>query len=182
MTSRAPGCRFVARLVARRLSLLVMLVVCVNGAPASAQQGPRYAAAIEQELEALALEPRCESAAPDSLRCRFRGRSGLTEKGAEMVLVYSDRSDTIYIYIERFVQAQATDPATPALLMRLMEFNWELLLGKFEWNAHSGEVRLSATLSTDSNLDRRALRSAIRTLETVGARLRPQLQPAAKSR
>ena len=57
-----------------------------------------------------------------------------------------------------------------------MELNWELLVGKFEWNPRDGEVRLSAVLNTDSNFDRRALRSIVHSLDTIAARYERELR------
>ena len=51
-----------------------------------------------------------------------------------------------------------------------MELNWELLVGKFEWNPRTGEVRLSAVLNTDSNFDRRAFRSIVHALDSIAVR------------
>ena len=57
-----------------------------------------------------------------------------------------------------------------------MELNWELLIGKFEWNPRTGEVRLGATFNTDSNFDRRAFRSIVRALDTIAARYAAELR------
>jgi len=73
------------------------------------------------------------------------------------------------------VQSTPEGTATPALLRRLMELNFQLLGPKFEWDPATGEVRLSAVLHTDSNLDRRALRSMVHTLLSVADRYQPEL-------
>lgn len=51
-----------------------------------------------------------------------------------------------------------------------MEINWEMLVGRFEWSAQTGELRLSATLNTDSNFDRRAFRGVVRALLRLAER------------
>jgi hypothetical protein len=48
-------------------------------------------------------------------------------------------------------------------------------VGKLEWSARTGEVRLSAVLNTDSNFDRRALRSIVLALDELAGRYRGEL-------
>jgi len=89
--------------------------------------------------------------------------------------VYSDETDTVYVYLERYAMLPPDDPHSAALLRRMMELNWQLLVGKLEWSARSGEVRLSAVLNTDSNFDRRALRSIVLALGATANRYRGEL-------
>lgn len=145
--------------------------------PVSAQQQTtaRYGLAIEAELQAMGIKAACEQPDPKSYRCTYKGRSSLTERKLQVIVVYSDRTDSVYFYVERYLQAPPGGPNTEALLRRLMELNWELLVGKFEWNARSGEVRLGAVLNTDSNFDRRSFRSIVTTLDTLAARYHREL-------
>jgi hypothetical protein len=136
---------------------------------------PRYAEAIERELTAMGLAPECVSSSATRFACDYRARSSETERDLPARAAYSDESDTVYFYVEQFLLAPATAPATGALLRRLMELNWTLLVGKFEWNPESGEVRLGAVLHTDSNFDRRAFRSIVLALDTTAARYRAEL-------
>ncbi len=164
--------------------LLPLALLCLATLPAHAEPAaPRYASVLQAELEALKLAPECTTESPTRQVCRYRARASTTERTLPARAVYSDETDTVYIYIERYLSAPADNPRTPALLRRMMELNWEMLIGKLEWDPRSGEVRLGAVMSTDSNFDRRAFRSLVKTLDTLSARHRPALasllEPAA---
>ena len=60
-------------------------------------------------------------------------------------------------------------------MLSSMELNWQMLLGKFEWDPTDGEVRLAMILNTDSNFDRRAFRSAVRDIVQVADRYHAEL-------
>ncbi len=137
---------------------------------------PRYLAAMEAELTAMrARGARCEAADPQRGRCQFSTRGITTGREFAVRVVYSDRTDTIYLYVERFLTAPADGQTTDALLRRLMELNWAMLLGKFEWSSSDGEVRLAMILNTDSNFDRRAFRSAVRSIGQLADRYYAEL-------
>jgi Putative bacterial sensory transduction regulator len=160
-------------LVALRWSVSLLFVVAASRAgaqPKVASEPPRYAQAMEQELAALGTNAHCERDASGRHHCSWAGRSGKAGNDVAVHAVYSEPSATIYFYVERFLSLPPEAPATNATLRRLMELNWELLVGKFEWNPRTGEVRLSAVLDTDSNFDRRAFRSIVRALDTVTTR------------
>lgn len=164
----------------RRAGLALVLGL-VSG-PASAQpaatDGPavRYQAPLQEELERLGLNPLCERLSAIRARCTFHytTRDGRFEIVGSAL--YSDESDTVYLWIPGVATALRDDPATPALLQRLMELNGTMLSTKFEWNPVDGEVRLSAVLPTDSNFDRRALRNLVRVLLAQAERRRPEIQ------
>lgn len=140
---------------------------------------PRYAIAVRQELERMGMQPRCSTEPRARYHCTYAGRAWSNGQKPIAHAVYSDESDTVYFYLERYLVAPAGGPKTPAVLQRLMELNWELLLGKLEWNPRTGEVRLSAVLSTDSNFDRRAFRSIVHALDTVAERFDRELHALA---
>ena len=132
---------------------------------------PRYLAAMDRELRAMRVAgARCEATDAERARCSFTARGITTGREFAVRLVYSDQTDTIYFYVERYLVAPASAEQTNAVLRRLMELNWSLLLGKFEWDASDGEVRLAMLMNTDSNFDRRAFRSIIRSIGQVADR------------
>lgn len=137
---------------------------------------PRYLAAMEQELRALELDPLCRAESPLRARCELVVHAAGSTAELELRVVYSDDTDTVYAYVPAVAQAAPDARTTPAVLRRLAELNWELLLGKLEWDATTGEVRLSAVLSTDSNFDRAAFRSMIRNMARLADRLGPELR------
>lgn len=142
---------------------------------------PRYLGSMERELTAMRMrEASCEPLDAQRGRCAFNVRGVTTGREFAVHAVYSDRTDTIYIYVERYLRAPAESPSTNAVLRRLMELNWTLLLGKFEWDATDGEVRLAMLLNTDSNFDRRAFRSAVRGIGQLADRYYNELDRLAR--
>jgi hypothetical protein len=131
---------------------------------------PRYADAIARELAAMGIHAQCAAEADTRQHCTWSGRSAATRSDLVMHAVYNDDSDTVYVYVERYLLLAPEARQTTAALRRLMELNWELLVGKFEWNPRTGEVRLSAVLNTDSNFDRRAFRSIVHALDSAAVR------------
>jgi hypothetical protein len=156
------------------LGLASLTVLPAAAAPSAPEAGavPRYAAALQAELVAMERDPSCAHEARARFHCSFAGE---TADSGTMHAVYSDETDTVYVYLERYAMLPPDDPHSAALLRRMMELNWQLLVGKLEWSARSGEVRLSAVLNTDSNFDRRALRSIVLALGAAASRYRAEL-------
>jgi len=163
--------------------LALLLPLALSAAPASAQPPaqpterprPRYMAAMEAELEAMQLSAACEAETATRAHCAFRHRGRTTEREFQIHLVYSDDTDTIYVYVARYLLAPPDAASTPQLMRRLMELNWLLLLGKFEWDGNRGEVRVAMIINTDSNFDRRAFRSVVRNIGAVADRYHGEL-------
>lgn len=142
---------------------------------------PRYLSAMRSELDAMRVRAAsCEAVDAQRARCSFTARGITTGRDFPVRLVYSDRTDTIYLFIERYLAAPADGEHTNAVLRRLMELNWTLLLGKFEWDSTDGEVRLAMILNTDSNFDRRAFRSAVRGIGQLADRYLQELERLAR--
>lgn len=139
---------------------------------------PRYLGAIRAELDGMGITGvRCEAAPGDTQRatCAFQQTGAETDRTLDVRLAYSDVTDTIYLYAAEYLSAPSDGPHSDALLRRLMELNWTMLLGKFEWDPTDGEVRLAMVMNTDSNFDRRAFRSAVRGLNVLADRYYPEL-------
>ena len=153
-------------------------MLCVLGMALRAQRrrrprrhAPRYARSDGAGARGDGHRTRSARAKPSTRQhCTWSGRSAATRSDLIVHAVYSDDSDTVYVYVEHYLMLPPEAPQTTATLRRLMELNWELLVGKFEWNPRTGEVRLSAVLNTDSNFDRRAFRSIVHALDSVAAR------------
>jgi hypothetical protein len=167
--------RHAALLITATLGTVLVALAVAQAKGAS----PRYATAVRQELESMGLQPNCVSEQKARYHCTYAGRASANGRKPTAHAVYSDESDTVYFYIERYLDLPAGGPKTQVVLQRLMELNWDLLLGKLEWNPRSGEVRLSAVLSTDSNFDRRAFRSIVHGLDTIAERFDRELHALA---
>jgi hypothetical protein len=175
MSSRAAhGRRHGVRSAAWAFALAALSGLPAAAAPPASDTAaaPRYAVALQAELVAMQRGPSCVPEARGRFHCSFAGE---TADSGTMHAVYSDETDTIYVYVERYAMLPPDDPHTAAMLRRMMELNWQLLVGKLEWSARSGEVRLSAVLNTDSNFDRRALRSIVLALGSAATRYRNEL-------
>lgn len=169
------------------IALTALLASALTTLPAAAQQGsedeparatervaegqPRYLAAMREELSAMNIRgAECEALDSQRAQCRFTLRGISTAREFTVHAVYSDRTDTIYLYVDRFLVVPADAPSSGPVLARLMELNWAFLLGKLEWDSTDGEVRLAMILNTDSNFDRRAFRSSVRSIGQLADR------------
>ena len=159
-----------ATLIATTLLCLPALANAQEPAAPEEVARPRYHDAIVAELEALSIHHTCEALGATRVRCSFRQRAPSVDRELSVGLIYSDDTDTIYVYVEDLLSAPAEVETTASVIRRLMELNWRMLVGKFEWNEADGEVRLSMVLNTDSNFDRRAFRSIIRQLVPLADR------------
>jgi hypothetical protein len=132
---------------------------------------PRYLAAMRDELTAMGVaDAACEAIDAQRAHCRISHHGASTDREYEVNLAYSDVTDSIYIHVDRYLVAASDGAHTDAVMRRLMELNWTMLLGKFEWDPTDGEVRLATIVNTDSNFDRRAFRSAVRSLGALADR------------
>lgn len=136
---------------------------------------PRYLAAMRTELQALGVEGACAADDPQRAHCDVRLQGETSQRPFDVRMVYSDATDTIYFYIDHYLTAPADAPTTDALLRHLMELNWRMLVGKFEWDASNGDVRIAMIMNTDSNFDRRSFRSIVRSLQEQADRLYAEL-------
>lgn len=159
---------------ALRTALGLSLFACP--ALAGAQTEPRYLPQVRAELQAIGLTAQCAPVSATVGTCRVEhagaqagGGSGVGRR-FELVVEYSDVTDTVYAYLARYATLRVEQPNATTAFRRVAEMNWEMLVGKFEWNASSGELRLGAVMHTDSNFDRRAFRGAVRSLLRLGDR------------
>ncbi len=152
--------------------------------PAAGSGQPRYFLQMQAELQAMGLSPQCAATNATAGSCTVRattpepvpaGAAGALPAARQrrtfvVSLRYDDASDTIYAHVEHYALLRADAANALQAFRRLMELNWEMLVGKFEWSPASNEVRLSATMNTDSNFDRRAFRSVVRALVRLADR------------
>lgn len=157
-------------------SLLALSAFLTLPAATAQAPEPRYLDAMRAELESLGLAPLCEPESAIRARCELRHVSADARRELHAFTLYSDESDTVYVWVPRLIVAPPEDPATPAILRRIAELNWTMLTTKLEWNPSDGEVRLSAVLHTDSSFDRRAFRNLVRVVLALAERHGPQLE------
>jgi hypothetical protein len=143
------------------------------GARAEPKTPPRYLDAVRQELARLGADAACE---PDNGVCSFRWR--LAGLGVELdaTVACSDKTNTVYVAIPRFLALSGDDGPPAALARRLLELNRRLVTAKLEWDPLAGSIRLTTVLSTDSNFDRKAFRSQLLALFAAAQRILPELE------
>jgi len=147
-----------------------------SGARPEPKPVPRYLDAVRQELARLGVDAACE---PDAGVCSFRRR--LTGLGVELdaTVACSDKTNTVYVAIPRFLPLDGSEGPPAALARRLLELNRRLVTAKLEWDAMAGSIRLTTVLSTDSNFDRKAFRSQVLALFAAAERILPELEALA---
>lgn len=155
------------------LALPLLAAAALAPSVARAQNEPRYLTQVRAELQAMGYAPQCAAASSQSGTCRASAQSeGDRQATRRFVVVfdYSDVTDTVYVYLDRYATLRPEGADAAPAMRRLLEMNWEMLIGKFEWSPGTGEVRLGTVLHTDSNFDRRAFRGAVRALLRLGER------------
>ncbi len=145
----------------------------------NARAAPALRTTLEATLRDLALDPLCAAEGVASFRCEARATAPGSTDAVTLRAVANDETRTVFLSVPELARAAPDAPGTPALLRRLAELNWELLLGKLEWNATSGEVRLTLVLPTHGGLDRETLGAMARALVALAGRLGPELRALA---
>lgn len=159
---------------APRAAVALSLLLCP--ALAGAQSEPRYLPQVRAELQAMGYAAQCAPVSATVGTCRVERAGAPAGAGASagrrfaLVVEYSDVTDTVYAYLSRYATLRVEQPNATTAFRRVAEMNWEMLVGKFEWSAPTGELRLGAVIQTDSNFDRRAFRGVVRSLLRLGDR------------
>lgn len=142
--------------------------------PVAATPSPDYFPVVKQELARLQTTARCNDI---TAVCILEIRLAPEMSPMELTVRYSRATDTVYMLIDKFIVIPPGEAPTPALLLKLLSLNGELVTSKFEWQASANAVRLSTVMSCDANFDRRAFRSQYTGLLQVAQKLRPELIP-----
>jgi hypothetical protein len=82
----------------------------------------------------------------------------------------------VYVYLNRYFVLPNDNPNRDAVLRELMKKNWDLNIGKFEWDPSDGEVRLSYCFTTENGIGYEAFRAIVATLLEVGDGFWPDLK------
>lgn len=152
----------------------LMFGLWLASAPVSAAEGEPHHAdyfdAMRQELARLNVGAQCNDAARS---CSFTS----TVEGIGDIRVsarHHPASDTIYIFIDNFIEVASADGPDRELALRLLSLNHRMVTAKFEWDDTTNTVRLSTVMNTDSNFDRRAFRSQIKGVINLSRQLLPE--------
>ncbi len=94
------------------------------------------------------------------------------------VVIDAER-ELVYMYLNLYLKAPADHPRINEILTTLMDYNWRLNVGKFEWDKSDGEVRYSYTFTTENGVGFEAFEAILATLLNTGDQLWPELSKLA---
>ena len=94
----------------------------------------------------------------------------------QLRIVIDTKTQLVYLFLNRYLMAPQNSRTLPRVLRALMERNWDLNIGKFEWDKSDGEVRLSYTFTTENGVGFEAFEAIVLTLVGTGDRLYPDLK------
>lgn len=166
------------------MALRALLLAGATLVPVGAVSGPDggaapdYMPAIRQELARLNVSASCDEATGT---CFFTRSVGAAERSFDFAIRYCRTTETVYVYIERFLDLASPEGPSLELARRLLELNRRMVTAKLEWDRPTNSIRLSVVINTDSNFDRRAFRSQLKGLFANAERLWPELEPLARS-
>jgi len=168
--------------LSRRVAALALVatVSCPSIAlPETEDDAPDYLPAIRQELARLDIDANCDEATGT---CFFTRKLGADGRAFDFGIRYCRTTETVYVYIERFLDLPSAEGPSIELARRLLELNRRMVTAKLEWDRPTNAIRLSVVLNTDSNFDRRAFRSQLKGLFANAERLWPELESLSKPR
>ena len=81
-----------------------------------------------------------------------------------------------FIVISNYMTVRSDHRNCDKVLRRLMELNWKLNVGKFEWDPTDGEVRLTFTFSTENGVGYEAFTAVFETLTATADEYKEDLE------
>lgn len=105
----------------------------------------------------------------------------LTNATHQVRIVIDTKHAVVYIFLNRYLMVPDASPNRDAFLRGLMKKNWDLNIGKFEWDPSDGEVRYSYSFSTENGVGFEAFRAVVATLLASGDKLLPELKHLAET-
>lgn len=91
-------------------------------------------------------------------------------------IVVDAERELVYLYLNRYIVAPPDHPKIDTILRTLMDYNWRVNVGKFEWDKTDGEVRLSQIFTTENGLGFEAFEAIYFALCRLGDQLWPDLK------
>ncbi len=91
-------------------------------------------------------------------------------------IVVDGKRQLVYIFLNHYLNAKPGSDKLPAVLQRLMEENWNLNIGKFEWDKTDGEIRYSYCFTTENGLGYESFNAIVLTMVRTGDKLWPDLK------
>lgn len=148
---------------------------------AQAEPLPEPLRAAAETLQQMGLEAECHAVSGEPAACRYRQPLPPSDASRWIEIRHLPEHRTLYLFVDEYLRARPDAPTTPALLRRVMELNWELLIPKLAWDPRTGAVRMSALLPSDNGAGSQALRSALQALHRAAGRYLPELRALAQT-
>ena len=82
----------------------------------------------------------------------------------ETYVIADTESALAFVIIRNYMTVKPDNRNADKVLRHLMQLNWKLNVGKFEWNPDDGEVRLTFTFSTEEGIGFNAFKAVFDTL------------------
>lgn len=155
----------------RLLAILTLVVFCLSAAFALA--GPTTADTVESYLKKLNVKYKKGQAGEFQFSLGFPG-----EKTEKFLVRAIPEAKIVYLAVLDVYRAP-TDPAKQAAFFRtLAELNYNLTIGKLEWNRETNQIRLSYTFANENGVDFETFKAVIQTLLVSVSKVRQALQNA----
>ncbi|MCX5733506.1 MAG: YbjN domain-containing protein [candidate division NC10 bacterium] len=95
-------------------------------------------------------------------------------------MVIDQSRKLVYVFLNRYLAVPKDHPNRSQVLQALMEQNWKLNLGGYQWDPEDGEVRFFYTFSTENGVGFEVFEAVVKTLLETGDRLWPELSNLAR--
>lgn len=189
-----------SRIVPVVVVLAVLLPLCMAGEMDTGEEGAQD---LEQQTDqvnasaeqAMAQEPQAPTLVTVDLPylTRYLDRMGLKyetndeRRFARMVVagdngkydtyvLANTESALAFIIIGDYMTVRPDHRNCDKVLRRLMELNWKLNVGKFEWDPSDGEVRITFTFSTENGVGYEAFKAVFETLAVTADQYKEELE------
>ncbi len=130
-------------------------------------------ALVKGYLERMKLEYTTEASGEDPI---FLFPIKMTNATHRVKVVIDAKRAIVYIFLNRYLNAKPDSGKLPGVLQRLMEENWNLNVGKFEWDKTDGEIRYSYCFTTENGIGYESFNAIITTIAQTGDKLWPELK------
>jgi len=112
-----------------------------------------------------------EGKVSERINLKIRGDNGVFD----INILLFESLDILYIYVAQYLSLPLDNDASVSMLTYLMNQNWDLTFGKFEWDIDDGELRYSHTLPIDDGMSKETFQAYFNTMLNVADEKYPDL-------
>lgn len=107
----------------------------------------------------------------ERINLKIQGDNGVYDIN---VLLFEEL-EMVYVYISEYLTLPLDEPSSGLMLTYLMNQNWLLTFGKFEWDIEDGEVRYSHTLPIDDGMSKETFQAYFTSMLSMADEKYPEL-------